>query len=372
MKLSNRNYSIDLLRILCMLAVIFWHILLHGQVLYNPLPKVVSCILWLLVAMVHPCINCFVISSGFLLYSGNDFFPKLKNTISLYFTVLFYSVFICLGLSFLFPERIGNIDIVKSFFPISTGQYWFFSSYFGMILVSPIINQFVYNANRFMLYICVLVIGVFSVISTLFDPFIFYDGYCFVWFALLYLVGAIIKKEDLPNKISRKTALVFIISSILIPWIIKIISLYVDFQIRSIHISLFGDILLLSHCSPLFLLAAIGWFSIFYKLKTSKRANKIILFFASSISGVYMIHDNVFFRKLIFSNLFLFINNCSPLLILLIIPSCVIIICILCTLVDKVRALIFRLLHVERLSAKIEVLIKTSIKKSFTKLQAME
>ena len=59
-----------------------------------------------------------------------------------------YGVLTCLVFKVFYPNQIGMKDIIVSFLPITTQQYWFFTAYFAMFLVSPMINMFVHRADE--------------------------------------------------------------------------------------------------------------------------------------------------------------------------------------------------------------------------------
>ena len=88
---SNHNYGIDLLKILSMLMVVVYHILLKGGILSQLSPssihyRIASLLEWL----VTPCVNIFVLCTGYL-YANRQW--KLGGILKLYASVLFYSFF---------------------------------------------------------------------------------------------------------------------------------------------------------------------------------------------------------------------------------------------------------------------------------------
>lgn len=87
--------------------------------------------------------------------------------------------------------------------PTITGRYWFFSAYFGLILLSPILNLFVHKSNLKHAFTFFVVLLLFSIISVIYDTFSLLEGYSVIWFVLVYLIGALVKKYDL-NKLFLK------------------------------------------------------------------------------------------------------------------------------------------------------------------------
>lgn len=121
---TARNYGIDLLRIVCMFFVLTIHI--TGPILENTTD--ISYWVIFLIKMFCICaVNCYAIISG---YVGVDSKKRISSLINLWFTVMFYTSTIAVVLYFASPGIIEFEDLIKGFFPVSSVQYWYFSSYF--------------------------------------------------------------------------------------------------------------------------------------------------------------------------------------------------------------------------------------------------
>lgn len=357
MEKKTRNYGIDLLRIVSMLGVITIHILGHGKLLSSFDSNVGYSLAYLLNISVYPAVNCFVIISGFLGYRDEKYYPRLKNLISLFFTVLFYSVVITAAVKIFYPSSVGIKDIIKAFLPVLTGRYWFFTAYFGMFLLSPMLNMFVHKASEKMLVLTFVSILFFGVYEILTGSFGLSNGYSLAWFVCLYTVGASIKKCDVSDKISTKLATLLVVLPLLFTWIIKIgLALFAKGLLHSRAYTL-GNILI-NYCSPTILLMAIGIFCLFSKIGVSKGAKSLISFFASSAFSVYLIHDNELVRNLFIRGRFAFLGEYNFAVALLAALAFVLVIFLTCTLADKLRELLFRLLRLDRLSEGIEKTVK--------------
>lgn len=200
----SRNYGIDLLRIISMLGVVFLHVLGHGGILSLDLSPVNFSMVWFIEILAYPAVNCFVLISGYIGYKEEKIFPKIKNLLNLAFTVAFYSVSLFLIFKFFGPETLGLKELVKSFFPIILKNYWFFTAYVGLFLLSPMLNLLVYKSNFKHAFVYLVVFSLFSIISTVYDSFSFIGGYSVIWFVLIYLLGAIIKKYNFSKLFSKK------------------------------------------------------------------------------------------------------------------------------------------------------------------------
>ncbi len=355
---KSRNYGIDLLRIFAILGVLFLHILGHGGILKSEMGFPQFSLVWGLEIFAYPAVNCFVLVSGFVGFKEGRELPKVKNIVSIFFNVLFYSVLIAFIMKELHPDAFGTKQILSAFFPISTKQYWFFTAYAGMFVLSPILNLAVSAADEKTLKIFIFIgLGFFSayaMISGLFSGDIFYlgAGYSVFWFSLVYLVGASLKKLDGSVKIGRTSCLLGAAISFLITWGAKVFFQYLISANSSADLVKYRD-LLVSYCSPTVLAFAIFILLFFRGLNIKEGFGKIISFFSSSAFSVYLIHDNKAIREYAIKGRFAEISNNGSIEFLAKFLAIVFGIFIALILIDKIRIFLFRLCAIEKLAAKI-------------------
>ena len=140
---SQRDYAIDLLRIVSMLMVPMVHILGQGGILAAAIPFSVQYeSAWLLESFLLVAVNCFVLITGYVYYGKET---KYYHLLTLWAEVLFYSIIIVIALKFMVPNEIGLEQYWKAIIPtfFTKGQfsrYWFFSAYVGMFLLSPFVS----------------------------------------------------------------------------------------------------------------------------------------------------------------------------------------------------------------------------------------
>lgn len=363
MSRTSRNYGIDLLRVFSMFLVAIIHILGHGGVIRSATSFGNIAVIWLLEILAFPAVNCFMLISGFVGYRNEIYAPKLRNIISIFITVLFYSVGICCLLQLIEPNLVNLTDIKNSFLPLIKKQYWFYSSYFGVFLLSPIINSFVYKASQKQLYLSLLIVFFFSFLTLETDAFIFNDGYSLIWLALLYLVGAIIKKLDITSLISAKFCVLMLLITFTCTYIPQVV-----FPMTKNSFLLGHTYYFTTYDSPTVLLMAIAWLCLFSKLNFNSSLQKIISFFSTSAFSVYLIHDNRHIRKIFITDAFTFVNEYNPIILVLIVLGVIIAILISCTLIDKIRILLFRIFKVDNISIFIERIVKSTINKLYNKV----
>lgn len=362
MEKSSRNYGIDLLRVFSIFLVAILHILGHGGAIGTTTSLWHFSAVWFLEIFAYPAVNCFVLISGFVGYRGDNYTLRLRNIISMFFTVVFYSAGICILLQLIDPNLVTFGDIKDSFFPILKEQYWFYSSYLGVFLLSPIINFFVCKASAKQLYLSSLVVFFFSLVTLETNAFNLNSGYSVIWFLFLYLIGASMKKHDIPSRFSGKFCILTLSIAFLCTWFPKILFPLTKSSFLSGHADYF-----ISYTSPTVLLMAIAWLCLFSKLKFHKFLQKFISFFSSSAFSVYLIHDNRYIRKHFISSSFCFVNEYHPVILILIVISSAVAILISCTLIDQLRIFLFRILKIDKLSIFIERVIKIAINNGYDK-----
>ena len=158
---TSRNYGIDILRIVSILGVAFLHVLGHGGILYLPHSFLNFSTAWFFEILAYPAVNCFVLISGYVGYRGEKVFPKIKSILSLLFTVLFYSISIFCLFKLFYPETAALSAPSISLMPTVMGRYWFFTAYFGLFFLTPILNTFVHRSNLKQAFVFIAVLSLF-------------------------------------------------------------------------------------------------------------------------------------------------------------------------------------------------------------------
>ena len=153
---------------------------------------------------VYCAVNCYALISG---YVGINAQHKISNIIKLWFEVVFYTVGLTVLMKVIYPAEVGLKEIVYSFFPVSTEQYWYFTAYVGVFLFMPFINMNIKRmVGKELINLGLRLFFVFSMWQTLVDKQIFHteEGYSFLWLIILYILGAAIKKIELGARVKAK------------------------------------------------------------------------------------------------------------------------------------------------------------------------
>lgn len=210
--------------------------------------------------------------------------------------------------------------------PLSYDAYWFMSSYFILILLTPILNNFIHKTNikLILLYIGIF-LWVFSILPTFFHMNWMRGINNIEIFLILYTIGAIINKYRL--LLSMKLSTFFVVFTALL----IILS---EFLIKKMAINLPITFYTFSIEKTPIIILSVFCFLFFLTLKL--RYTKLVKYISSSVFAVYLIHIGdlwpFFFRQcfnnehLISSNFFSIWLFFSGLTIFLI-----------CILIDKIR-----------------------------------
>lgn len=344
-KTNERNYGIDVLRILSMMMVVMLHVLGNGGIRDSTDNLSVNYeIAWFWGILANCAVNCFALISGYVGALSN---VKYSNLVLLWLRVLFYSVGIAIVFKILNPDLVNIKGILTMAIPVYTKQYWYFTAYFLLFLFMPVLNCAIQNMERLKLKIvlitiivCVsILLPVTSVLRE--DIWLLQGGYTPLWLIILYLVGGYIRKYGA----FRNTKAVYFFVVYLSSAIITLLSKNVIQFVLGSH---FED-MWLSYFSISMVVEAISLLLLFERFRVSKSiSQKIISFFASLSFSVYLIHEHPFIREQILEGRFSWIGEKSPLIMIVLLLFFTVAIFVLCILIDCFRDFLFRILKIKQ------------------------
>lgn len=211
-------------------------------------------------------VNCFTLISG---YFGIRL--RWKSALSFIFQCLFYSVGLATVFGIAFPSHFSITAWAESWLVLSHTDLWYVPAYFGLMLLSPVLNAGIENmsckqlgafASGFLLFN--LWCGWFWEGS--FNP----TGYTLVQLIMMYLIGRYIKIADF--RISKTTTLALYTASVAA---IFATSVYLP------------TLKAFAYNSPFVVAASVLFLLLFKELQFKSQA---INFFASSAFAVYLFH----------------------------------------------------------------------------------
>lgn len=295
---KRRNSSIELLRIISMVMIMFYHFAIHGHFDFATASVSVTR-LWLnFISMGGKIgVDLFVLISGYYLISDTKSL-NFKKILKLWGQVFFYSVVIYVLTCAFGISQFSFTDLIKCIFPITFSQWWFASTYFVLYFLHPFINKFLCSISKKAYQSLLLLLIVFwSVIPTLTATK--FESNSLLWFMLLYAISGYIKLYGLNPKIkNNQYVIIFAVVSILTYLSgIAITVAGVKFKSVASHFTYFYNQEKIN-----VLIICVSLFMIFINLKMNY--HKWINIIASASFGVYLIHDDNFLRTFIWKDLF--------------------------------------------------------------------
>lgn len=295
MSSKKRLLWVEAIRIVSMLMILMLHILKHGGILDSLTVGTASYYsAWLIESVCYCAVNCYALITGYVMYDASKSNFRYSGIITLWFQVFYYSAAITLLFAVFAPEKISYVEIIKSFTPIISSQYWYFTAYFGMFFFIPFFNMLIdrLDKNQFITLVSSMFV-IFSFLPFTFssgsDLFNVNSGYSTLWLTVMYFAGAFIKRFGSSFKIKRRTwALSFVFFSML-----PCINPYVASIINNPDIisGLSQNIYMYNYISPFTVISAISLFMFFKDIDIKSRILSCIIKLLSPASfGIYLIH----------------------------------------------------------------------------------
>lgn len=337
---TERNYGIDLLRMVAMFMVIILHILFKGGVIPSYETKSADFeTAWFLEIAALCAVNCYALISGYVGYNAKY---RYSNIINLWLRVLFYTITITAAFAYFLPQTVGTTQWIGALFPATTRQYWYFTAYLGLFIFIPLLNQGVRNLNQGPLKL--VLAGMFILFSlqqtiSQTDVFSMNKGYSSFWLLPMYILGAYIRKYDALHGVTIPKALSGYLGMVILTWGTRLI-----LEFTTLHFlgEQKWECILVEYTSPTILAAAVFLFALFEKLpiRGDGTAARVITFFSASSFSVYIIHANPLVWVYIIANRFKDYTTLSLPVMVLSVLGTALAIYLLCTLLDLVRRLL--------------------------------
>ena len=350
LKENQRNFGIDLLRILSIFMITILHTLGQGEILKRVIPGSLQFkFVWLVEICAFCAVDIFALISGYVSYTDKEKKWNLSKYIRIWVEVVFYGLLITLIFNVAKPNIRSKKDYIVSIFPITNGLYWYFTAYTALFIAFPFLNIMIRNCGEKRLKkLFILIIIMFSLFDTFANRFVLNNGYSFIWIALLYILGAIIKKCKIGENLETHKIIIGIVSLYIITYLYKMYGW--NFNILNIKIT---KDCLISYTSPTILGCGIFYVIFFSRVKCNNFLEKSIKFVAPSVFSIYIINSNKLICKYVVANLFAEILNYSIINILFYIIGFSIFFMSIVVLIDKFRLFLFKILKFDVLINKV-------------------
>ena len=344
--------------------VVTLHVLGHGGILDSTKAYSVNYeIAWFIEILALCAVNCYALISG---YVGVYAKFKFSNLILLWLRVVFYSVGIAIVMKLMIPDIPLNLKgFVTLLFPVMTGKYWYFTSYFLMYLFIPILNYALKSLSQNILKLSLLAIvfltSVVAPVANIFSDNIWWlgGGYSTFWLIILYLIGGYIRRFGILENVKNFWFCLAYLFFAFLTFGSRIV-------IQLVTTSLFGSIkyenLWTSYISVTILAEAVSLLLFFSRIQFKSIFRKIVVFVAPLAFSVYLIHEHPYIREQLIDNRFAWYANLNSALMVLSIIGTAIAIFVLCILIDCLREALFNVLKAKCKLSSFESIIKNRIR----------
>lgn len=355
---KERNYGIDVLRIVAMMMIVSLHILNKGGVLWEVNRGSLRYMaVWFWETATFCSVNVYAMISG---YVGIQRKTRLSRVLLLWLQVLFYTVVITFLWTLKNPEY-GTWAVWKgAIFPIVTKQYWYMSAYFGMSLLLPCLHWILDKiSEKEAKLMGIILFIIFSIIPSLFqaDPFMLQKGNSVLWLCILYIIGGCIKKFEFFKKWTKKRLLALYFAMIIFSWGSKLIIERVVPRSGDARY----DMMFIEYTAPTMLIAAASLVILFSKIQIkSGIGTKFVEIIASATLGVYIIHEQRFIKNNFITGIS---KNCAyaknTIYMIFEIGIIILLVYSICTVIEWTRIKIFNSIHIEEKCRLLDEKIKS-------------
>lgn len=293
---KNRNSSIEMLRIISMWMIVFYHF--HTHVLQYGSDDVFFRAVQI---PIHIAVICFILISG---YFGIN--ASIKGFSKLVAKIMFYALSIT-ALVLLYGKISGNqvyysTDYIHQFpydkgfaindlLFVSRSPLWFIRSYLLLYMVSPFFNKVLKDQSKQERLFLLIVLGFITLWVDLLRVDGMGGGKSILNFCFIYSIGRTIKDYNILKLVSRKQNLLMYIALTL-----SVIVIYVIFDGSSFG-SMIGA-LSFRYNGVICIISAILFFMLFARTYFS---SNIINTVSSSVFAIYLIHEHPIINNYIYT-----------------------------------------------------------------------
>ena len=331
-KIINRNTSIELLRIISMIMIMFHHFAYHGNFEWN-FNEVTLPHLWYDFILMGGTVgvDIFVLISGYFLIENTEKLFQPKKLLKFWGQVVFYSIMTYLLSVMLRLNAFEIKQLIKVCLPITYPGWWFASTYFMLYLIHPFLNKLLHGLSKTEYqYLILMMVLCWSIIPTATTQL--FESNSLLWFVTLYGIAGYVNLYGGNQKLQSKHYFSLYFMVLIITYTVSTTFLFLGTKKEewSTHAIDFFEIERL----PI-LLMAITLFMGFVTLKMNY--HKWINMIASATFGVYLIHDSSYIRYYLWTNIFKINQYQDSTFLILYSILVVFILYVSCTMIDLIR-----------------------------------
>ena len=343
----------DILKFLAMVYVIMIHTYNAGGIYYasHGLNKVAAASA---LAFVTVATDTFALITGYVSYSDTPRPFNRKKVFDMWLQVVFYGLAVTIACLFIIPEKVGPADFFTACLPVFNDEYWYFTAFFLVNLVSPLVLAAVRHVPETALWkIVVITVLLFSFYATFVagkEKIIFQQSFALI--LILYFLGASIKKCRIGEKIpAYRLWLTIVICVVLtVTWHLLVPEITVgraEWHYYQLH----------DNTSPTVVIPAICYVIIFSRIKAGEKLQKISSFFAPCVFAAYLLNTHPLIYNEILILKFSPLAKINPLLAFLIAAVFSVAFVVAACLIDKIRLVLYKLFRINKL---VDLLVRVS------------
>ena len=356
-----RKSNFELLRIFAMVFIVGHHLALHGvqHVLCNSeaiqiysngnlINKI--CVAFLKMGGQIGVALFFMLSGYFNIQSKNSI-NTIKKIVSQcvfygWFSLVLFLVAKCIGAGYSLDNLVAGKYLLKVLFiPSTSGAWWFITAYLFLILISPILNQYILKFTK-KLYLCVLFI--FWVFGYIFASMLTAEYYNIEKAIFFYIIGAYLRLFGNDNKkwCKYRIGLIIIFFGIATAVFYQIDSDVI--KVNQYFLSALGDrILYYFYVAIIVPLVSVLIFKKFESIEIG--SVKYINMISRTALGVYLIHDSLIGRNIIWHEILkidtiLYQSKMFPIYVIFVVLG----VLIICSMIDFIRIILFERIIIKK------------------------
>lgn len=278
---SGRNLGIEALRMVSMLMVVMLHVMGHGGILTAVAPGSWGYrVTWFWEVAAYCAVDCFALISG---YVGVGSRVRYSGLAVLWLRVVFYGLAATAVYWLLAPGTVTGTNFLAAALPVSQSQYWYFTAYFALFFLQPLLNQGLLAMERKALdRVAMGVLAVFSLLPTLarWDVFRTSAGYSVIWLLCLYVLGGWMRRAELARRVRARWSLLAYGLLTLLTWGGKLALDRAGVDAQSV----------VNYISITVVFSAMALVLAFARLRVPRWLGRPVAFLAPSAFSVYLIH----------------------------------------------------------------------------------
>lgn len=350
----KRNYGIDLLRIVAMVFVIVLHLTGVGGICGAAALGTRQFYISQLFRIATFCaVNCYALISGYVGWSRS---PKLSSLLSLWLKVVAFCVAITVFTQLRDPAAVELADLWKAFTPVAEGKYWYFNAYIGLFFFVPLLShglRHISGREALLTFVGLSLLVIALPHTRIRDTFQLGSGYSTLWLILMYLLGGLMGRFEIPAKLPALVWAGLYLLAVAMSYVPRMGMLAANPELWTPA----NQNLSMQYTNPSVVLAAVALVGLFARFTLPQWGIRLTKALSPHAFGVYLLHTHTLIFSTAIGGRFAHLGTARTLKMLVVLFGATAVIFLAGIAADWLISQIFRLLRVDKLLKKIDTLI---------------